>query len=288
MFRVMILLTAGLTTASGAFAAAVPAPRGGTGGFSRSMPVGAPRPPSPQPRGGPGTLGGYLQRPPSVHGNRGGYYPGGYYPGRYYAPYYYPYYYYPFYGSPFVYDPYFAGPSGYYGSGYGSEADWSKRGNVQLHVDPKDVEVIVDGIPSAKGGRAVLNLPTGLHHVEIQRSGYRPWSIDLDVKQGVRYLLEQRLERLPAEEQQQEESSRSPTRPTGELRLDVEPSDAIVDMDGRFLGMANLLHDSATLRRLPAGRHKLRFSRPDYKSVEREVDVTPDQPAALSVRLERG
>ena len=93
MFRVMILLTAGLTTASGAFAAAVPAPRGGTGGFSRSMPVGAPRPPSPQPRGGPGTLGGYLQRPPSVHGNRGGYYPGGYYPGRYYAPYYYPYYY---------------------------------------------------------------------------------------------------------------------------------------------------------------------------------------------------
>ena len=94
------------------------------------MPVGAPRLPSPQPRGGPGTLGGYLQRPPAVHGNRGGYYPGGYYPGGYYAgpyyaPYYYPYYYYPFYGSPFVYDPFFAGPSGYHGSGYGSEADLS-------------------------------------------------------------------------------------------------------------------------------------------------------------------
>lgn len=274
----MIFLGAGLSVASGAFAAAVPAPRGGTGGFSRPAPVGAPRSPSPQPRGGPGTLGGYLHRPPSVSGKRGPYYPGGYYRGGYYAPFYY---------DPFYYDPFFAGGSGYYGYGSRSEADWSKRGNVQLHVDPKDVEVIVDGIPSAKGGRAVLDLPTGLHHIEIQRSGYRPWSVDLDVKQGVRYLLEQRLEKLPKEERQQEESSRSSRRRTGELRLDVQPSDAIVDIDGRFLGMANLLQDSTTLRLLPAGHHKLRFSRPGYRTVEREVDVSPDHPAALSVRLER-
>src|SRR5262249_38279492 len=125
------------------------------------------------------------------------------------------------------------------------------------------------------------------HHIEIQRSGYRTWSIDLDIKQGVRYLLEQRLERLPKEERQPGESSRSRAGRTGELRLDVEPPDTSVDMDGRFIGMADLLRDSATLRRLPAGRHRLRLRRPGYRSVERVIDVVPDQPAALSIRLER-
>jgi hypothetical protein len=231
-------------------------------------------------RGGPGTLGGYLGRPPRPGHGRGGYYPGGYYPVPYYSPFYYD----SFFGSPFGYDPFFTGAPGYYSNGYRSEDDWSKRGNVQLHVDQKDVEVIVDGIPTAKGGRAVLSLPTGMHHIEIQRSGYRTWSTDLDIKQGIRYMLEQRLERLPKDEPQ-EGDSRSNTRQTGELRLDVQPPDTIVDMDGRFLGMANLLTDSKTLRHLPAGRHRLRFSRPGYQTKEREIDISPDRPAAVSVSL---
>ena len=121
-------------------------------------------------------------RPPRPGHGRRGYYPGGYYP----APYLSPFYYVLFFGGPFGYDPFFSGASGYYSSGYRSEDDWSKRGNIQLRVDPKDVEVVVDGIPTAKGGRAVLSLPTGVHHIEIQRSGYRTWTTDLDIKQGIR------------------------------------------------------------------------------------------------------
>jgi hypothetical protein len=56
-------------------------------------------------------------------------------------------------------------------------------------------------------------------------------------------------------------------------------------MDGRFLGMVNLLTDSPTLHRISAGRHRLRFSRPGYQTVEREIDITPDRPAAVSVSL---
>jgi hypothetical protein len=281
MLRAIIPLSAVLAFASGAHAAAVSVPRAPAGGFSRSTSVRAARPSAPHPRGGPGTLGGYLQRTPSPGRVRGGYYPGYFYPGPYYSPFYSD----PFYGGSFGYDPFFAGPSGYY-SGSRSGDEWSKRGNVQLHVDPKDVEVIVDGIPSAKGGRAALDLPTGMHHIEIQRSGYRPWSTDLDVKQGIRYLLEQKLERLPKEERQ-EENSRTRDRRVGEVRLDVQPPDTIVDMDGRFLGMADLLRDSQTLHRLPAGRHKLRFSRPGYKTVEREVVVATDHPTEMSVNLEK-
>src|SRR5258707_1994768 len=185
----MILLGAGLALAPGAHAA--PAAHAGAGASPRFSSAGtASGSPAPRPRGGPGTLGGYQQRPPRPGRVTypSGYYLVPYYPGAYYNGFNYD----PFYFDPFYGDPFFAGPRVYASPGYGSEDEWSKRGNVQLQVEPKDVEVIVDGIPSAKGGRAALDLPSGMHHIQLQRSGYRTWSVDLDVKQGVRYRLEQR------------------------------------------------------------------------------------------------
>ena len=283
MFRAMILLCAVLALAPGALAAR--AAHGGAGASPRfSSARATSRSPAPQPRGGPGTLGGYQQRPPvsSRVPYPGGYYLVPYYPGGYYNGLAYD----PFYFDPFYGDPFFAGPRVYASPGYRSEEGWSERGNVHLQVEPKDVEVIVDGIPSAKGGRAALDLPSGMHHIEIHRSGYRTWSVDLDVKQGVRYRLEQRLERLPKVERQQD-VTRSPAAGRGEARLNVQPADTIVDLDGRFLGMADLLRDSATLHRLPVGRHKLRFSRPGYETVEREIDISPDRRTEVRVELER-
>jgi hypothetical protein len=170
--------------------------------------------------------------------------------------------------------------------GYAAGDEWSKGGNVELHVDPKDVEVIVDGIPTARSGRAVLSLPSGVHHIEVLKSGYRPWTLDLDVQQGIRYRLDQRLERLSKEEQ-----ARGADRPAtiggGELRLTIRPSDAIVDLDGRLLGMADLLRDSKALRDIPLGRHTLRITRPGYKTMEREIEVTAARPTEVSVDLER-
>jgi hypothetical protein len=217
------------------------------------------------------------------------------------VPYFYPYYGGPYgygfaddpYFSPFYLDPYFN--DSYFGSyatpwasRYGEEDHWSDRGNVQLQIDPKDVQVEVDGIPSTNSGRAALNLPTGKHEIVVTRRGYRPWSITLDVQQGVRYRLEQKLERLPKEEQGTGADQPPSGSRFGELRLNVQPSDAIVDLDGRLLGMADLLRGSEALRRLPPGHHTLRFTRAGYRPIEREIDITPDRPAEVKVTLEKG
>src|SRR5207245_856113 len=111
--------------------------------------------------------------------------------------------------------------------------------------------------------------------------GYRPWVLDLDVQQGVRYRLEQRLERLPKEEQGSG-ADRPGGRQAGGLSLDVRPADAIVELDGRTLGMVDLLRGSEALRRIPAGHHTLRISRPGYKTAEREIEVTPGRPARVN------
>lgn len=273
MFRFMLLVGACLAAAGAAVAGPAPLPRGGPGTLGTT--------PAPRLRGGPGTLGGFMNRRPSLERFRrpSVFFGGGYYGSRYYNRFYYL--------DPFVYDPfYFDAWGSPYQSDYGAADDWSRRGNVQLHVDPKDVEVIVDGIPSAKGGRAVLSLPAGKHQIEIVRRGYRPWRLDLDVQQGVRYRLEQDLERLPKEEQDSGADLPS-SRRVGELRLDIRPADAILDLDGRLLGMADLLRGSAALRRIPLGRHQLRVSRPGYKTVDREIVVSPERPTEVSVELER-
>jgi hypothetical protein len=243
------------------------------------------------PRGGPGSS--YPGRPPSPPRShpRGSYYPGYYYPG-----YYYPGAYWGGFGFPYFSDPYFYPGSGYlsYGPDYPSpeSGDWSNRGNVQLHIDPKDVEVTVDGIPTANSGRAVLSLPTGMHHFEITRPGYRTWSVDLDVQQGVQYRLTQRLERLSENEQPSgagppASRAASPAGGLGELRLTVRPADTFVHLDGRFLGQADLLQNSQALHLIPLGRHTLRFTRPGYQPAEKQIDVTADHPAEVTVDLLR-
>lgn len=287
----LTLLATGLLLAIGGAAVAAPAPHFAApverarGSTSRAPSIsqgsrGAPRP-APLSRGGTGTLGQYYGRTPSARQSPGSY-------PYYLAPYYNGFLFSPFYNDPFFDDGFYSDYWGQpYPPDYYSREGWSKRGNVELHVDPKDVEVIVDGIPTANSGRAVLDLPSGPHHIEIRRAGYQPWVLELDVKQGVRYRLDQRLERLPTTEEQGD-ANRPPGTQWGAVRLNVQPEDAIVGIDGRLLGMASLLHGSQALRHIPLGRHTLRFTRPGYRPVERQIDVTADRPAEVTLELQRG
>src|SRR5690242_8066359 len=127
--------------------------------------------------------------------------------------------------------------------------DWSSD------VCSSDLQVYVDGVLSARDGRATLNLPTGRWRLELVRPGYRTETVDIEVNQGVSVRVDRRLERLQGDEA-------APLLPeaqaaTGELRLELKPDDAIVVLDGRAIGLASDLRQSAALRRLPAGRHQI-------------------------------
>jgi hypothetical protein len=69
----------------------------------------------------------------------------------------------------------------------------------------------------------------------------------------------------------------------GTLRLDVQPADASVYVDGDFKGTARQL---GTLS-LPGGRHRIEIVRPGYRTVEREVEIRPGDSAELNVDLDR-
>lgn len=203
--------------------------------------------------------------------------------------------YYPYDGA-FSYYDWYTGPyrqysdPGRYDTGRRDEADEDRRplrgpGNLELDVEPRDVEVRIDGVLATRDGHASLDLPTGTYRLEVTRPGYKPFETEVVVRQGIRYSVETRLEPLPGEEGRQQ---RGPApRLAGELVLDVTPDDTIATLDGRLLGVVNLLRGSAALRSVPVGHHKLELSRPGYRTVTRDITVDAREPLKLTVRMEK-
>jgi hypothetical protein len=120
----------------------------------------------------------------------------------------------------------------------------------------------------------------------VTRSGYEPWSTELVVRQGIRYRVEQRLERRRGDASGARRDDAIPPRLTGELLLDVAPDDAIASLDGRLLGAVSLLRGGVALRTIPVGRHTLELRRPGYRTLTREIDLDAREPLRLKLALE--
>jgi hypothetical protein len=151
---------------------------GGGGGGGRSRPWGPrpnPRPnPNPNPNPNPGPK-------PDKPGHGHGHHHHGHF----------------FYGP---YDPFFYGSSfGYYGYREYREDDdgfWKGDENVQVKVSPKKAEILANGIPYGKSGRAKFNLPTGAWRIELRAEGYEPQVLELKIEPGVKYKVERKLRKL--------------------------------------------------------------------------------------------
>ena len=74
----------------------------------------------------------------------------------------------------------------------------------------------------------------------------------------------------------------------GYLRLDVEPSDASVYLDGRFVGTGNDLSQMRGGLPVAPGSHRLAVVRPGHKAEETQFDVKAGQDVKLSLQLEGG
>lgn len=69
------------------------------------------------------------------------------------------------------------------------------------------------------------------------------------------------------------------------LKLEVEPDDAAVYLDGRFLGPAGSLLAGGRGLKIDAGEHELEIARPGYASEVRRFTVEPGEEIELEVEL---
>jgi hypothetical protein len=71
------------------------------------------------------------------------------------------------------------------------------------------------------------------------------------------------------------------------LHLTIEPEDASVYLDGRFLGTAADINERGDGLVVGAGKHRLAVVRPGRKAEERELNITPGNDLDVDVKLER-
>jgi hypothetical protein len=73
---------------------------------------------------------------------------------------------------------------------------------------------------------------------------------------------------------------------TGRLRLEIEPSDASVYLDGRFVGTAIDLQRARNGLRLEPGEHRIAVVRPGHQAEEQEFTVAAGQEVELEFELD--
>jgi hypothetical protein len=268
------------------------------------------------PSGGQGSPSIAERRHPRAgtgHGNGGGYYPGypGYYPGWGYYPGYYPgwgwSYWWP-YGSYGWYGGYWGYPWGWGGAGPVYQPVQTAGGSIRVLVDPAEARVYVDGyyagtVDDFDGLFQRLHVSPGRHEIALKLEGYKTHRVRVFVAPETTLKLEYELQKgqgetfenlagdVPDREVSAPRDRRDleldrgspPGGEGGQLRLVVDPEDASVYVDGAFRGSARTVRTLA----LAPGRHHVEVVRPGYRTQEREVDVSPDEPAELSISLEK-
>lgn len=108
---------------------------------------------------------------------------------------------------------------------------------------------------------------------------------DGDWRDRIRSERRQRVPVPPPVEE--EEVDRDLRGEPGEVALAIEPSDAAVYLDGRFLGTADRLsrHDGPLL--VDAGDHEIEVVRPGYGSRKMQFSVKAGESVELDIRLDR-
>lgn len=260
-----------------------------------------------------GHSGGHYDRHRShYYYPRSSWYVGGYY----YWPWWWgggPYRYYGRYG----YDPYGYDGPGYYSSGYDRDS-----GALDIDVAPENAEIYVDGqyvgvADDFDGFPAYLWLPKGTYDVAIYLPGFttiaRQYSVypglvidvedEMDQGEAIRpedlvskstVNRDERLRRDREREAELESRERPRRRApeadrvenqAGRLVLRLEPSDASVYLDGRFLGTAADLGRLHSGLIVDSGEHKLQVVRPGFESETVEFDVEPGEEAEVRLEL---
>jgi PEGA domain-containing protein len=238
---------------------------------------------------------------PYYGGSRYGYYGYGY---GYYNPY-------DSWYSPYYYSGYYGYSPSYYRRGYGSYRD---SGSLRIIVDPNKTRVYVDGyyagiVDDFDGILQRLNVPPGRHEITLKLEGYRTQhfkvyvpvddtiKIHYDMVRGSGEATSEQFAGIPADYARIEDMDdndrrrgdddggydRSDAGDTVAVRLQVNPRDASVYVDGEFRGSGR----QSTNLRLRPGRHRIEVVRPGFRTVEREVEVRSGRNEDLEFELEK-
>lgn len=221
-------------------------------------------------------------------------------------------------GYPYWGYPYRGWPS-YYGPSYLVLAGGPNNrapGAVETDVKPGKAAIHVDGVYVGQardynGKWDRLWVQPGSREIEFSKEGYQTLRLHVDVRGGGYAYVSERMIKGEGLDPRSTEppppkpkaratapspvsAAQPPRRPSGGalrrglLRLEIQPADAAVYLDGEFFASGeeiNRLHGAIPLA---VGPHAIDVVRPGYASRSLEVEVDDGDPVRLRVDLEPG
>jgi serine/threonine-protein kinase len=178
------------------------------------------------------------------------------------------------------------------------DATYTTRRGVRFTSSPEQARLYVDGRyvgiaddwDNRGGGRAYEFDSEGSHYVRMELPGYQTRQLEIDVRAdaGDSVSIDEELER----------NSRAPyeklpavaDRTTGPVELQIDPPDASVSEDGKYLAPASSFGAGSPMRLKGPAVHDLVLSAPGYKPKMIRVLVAPNagkDVAKISEKLKR-
>lgn len=223
--------------------------------------------------------------------------------------------YYGLYPGPYWWGGYYRVPATYGGGAYSQP--YAPLGALDLNVKPKHAEVYVNGQSIGRVGRfdgfpEYLWLEPGSYELIFYLDGYRTerrvFTVRSGLVQDVRFSLEKgtaqpvaelsrpprqapERRRTPAPERWRERSQdesplwHSPAR-SGLLKLEIEPDEATVYLDGRPLGTAQELERRGSGIPVSPGDHLLEVVYPGMEGASRSFRMGSDGIVELKIHLQ--
>ncbi len=189
------------------------------------------------------------------------------------------------------------------------EASSSAPGFVETAVAPKRAKLFLDGEPIGEardfnGTWDVLPLDPGSRVLRFEAEGYKTLEVTLDVRPGRHYRVAYALElgegldprsSAPAATAMPPDAGARIEEPIpppeggiarGLLRVRVRPDDAVVYLDGEFLGRADEMRRLHGALPVAIGEHRIEVVRPGFRNERLRVEVVADEPAEVDLSLE--
>jgi hypothetical protein len=130
-------------------------------------------------------------------------------------------------------------------------------GTLAVHISPPEAVLTLDGKPAGSAADFRQEVAPGTHELEFSAEGYQSRHETVTVPAGGEKDMELALASVP------------PSPPTaGTLELEVSPGNAMLKLDGAWVGNAN-----GFSRELPAGKHPAEISAPGYQALAGDLVV---------------
>jgi hypothetical protein len=159
----------------------------------------------------------------------------------------------------------------------------SSAGDIQVSCQP-DLQIYLDGkfkgtSNAMEDGLFLANVPPGAHTIRVEKEGFQPKNIRIEVSDHPVEIRVGKLSPQPFAQYQKTAEPEEVKQLFGELNVTSAPQNCVVEIDGESEPKEI---PQLSIGRIAAGKHTISFSKPGYETITGVFAVHPG--AEVTVR----